>query len=56
MVFTKETQAALGIDLKKTGWWIGFKVDDDTVWDAIKSGKYRAFSIGGMALRETVEE
>ena len=55
MVFTKETQAALGIDLKKIGWWLGFKIDSAEVWAAIKSGKYKAFSIGGIAMREPVE-
>lgn len=54
IVFTKEKQQALGIDLGKTGWWVGFKVDSDAVWKSIKSGKYAAFSIHGRGLREEV--
>jgi hypothetical protein len=54
MVFTKEKQDLLGIDLGKIGWWGGFKIDDPEVWDAVKIGKYRAFSIGGRAKQEEI--
>ena len=47
LFFSREVQAALGIDLKKVGWFIGYRVDDDAAWEGVKSGKYRAFSIGG---------
>jgi 2'-5' RNA ligase len=49
MVFTKEKQALLSIDLKRVGWWIGFKVDDDLAWKRIASGELAAFSIHGMS-------
>lgn len=49
MVFTREKQAALGIDLKKVGWWVGFRVDDGALWDAVKRGERPEFSIGGAA-------
>lgn len=52
MVFTKEKQQALGIDLGVVGWWGGFKVLDDTLWENFKSGKYEGFSIGGRGHRE----
>lgn len=52
IVMTKELQAALGIDLKKVGWLIGFKVEDDATWAMVKSGEYAMFSIGGMGRRE----
>lgn len=52
MVFTKEKQQALGIDLGIVGWWGGFKVLDDTLWENFKSGKYESFSIGGRGHRE----
>ena len=55
VVFTKELQNMLGIDLKKVGWLIGFKVYNDEVWKKIKSGDYKDFSIGGKAVREPVE-
>lgn len=50
MVFTKEKQALLGIDLKKVGAWIGFRVRDD-IFAKVKSGDYAAFSIGGRGRR-----
>ena len=54
MVFTKEKQAILGIDLKKVGWWIGFKVDDSDVWKAHQRGDLTEFSIGGTGKRINV--
>lgn len=51
MVFTKEKQAALGIDLKKVGWFVGFRVDDPEVWQANKRGDLPEFSIGGSGKR-----
>lgn len=38
------------------GWWIGFRVTDDDVWEKVKSGEYSMFSIGGTAIREEVED
>lgn len=55
MVFTTEKQAALGIDLGKVGWWVGFKVDAD-VFDKVKSGELSAFSIGGKAVLQDMLE
>lgn len=50
MVFTKQKQDALGIDLGMEGWWIGFKVDSDEVWESHKRGELPEFSIGGQGL------
>lgn len=57
IVFTKEKAAALGIpaDILPEGWWIGFKITDDEVWEKIKSGEYSMFSIEGEAIREPME-
>ena len=55
MVFTKAKQELLGIDLGKVGWWGGFYVYDDAVWDMVKSGERPAFSIGGTATIEPAE-
>lgn len=57
MVFTEEKIKALGIPegTLPIGWWVGFKIDDLSVWEKIESGEYRAFSIGGTAEREEVE-
>jgi len=51
MVFSREKQKTLGVDLEKSGWWVGFKVDDPDTWKKIKSGKLQAFSIGGKGKR-----
>lgn len=57
IVFTKEKADALGIpqDLLPQGWWIGFKIEDNEVWQKIKSGEYSMFSIEGKAIREPME-
>ena len=57
IVFTKEKAAALGIspDILPEGWWIGFQITDDVVWEKIKNGEYSMFSIEGTAVREPVE-
>lgn len=54
MVFTKEKQNALGIDLKKVGWWVGFQVDDPELWALHKAGKRPEFSISGRAVLEEI--
>lgn len=53
IVFTKEKQAALGLPpgLLPEGWWIGFQVTDDGVWEKVKDGTYSMFSIEGTAKR-----
>ena len=51
MVFTPEIQKALGIDLKKIGWFVCMKVNSPEVWAKIKSGVYKSFSIGGVGRR-----
>jgi Putative phage serine protease XkdF/Phage Mu protein F like protein len=50
MMFTKEKQTALGIDLGQVGWWVGFKVTDPDLWAAHKRGERPEFSIGGAAV------
>lgn len=51
LVLTPDIQKALGVDLGKTGWFIGYRVNDDDAWELVKSGKLKAFSIGGRARR-----
>ena len=47
---------ALGLsDLPNGTWFIGAKVDDDSVWEEVKSGAIRGFSIEGMFTEQTVE-
>lgn len=54
MVFTKEKQKLLGIDLKKVGAWVGFRLKPE-VYAKVKSGEYKAFSIGGSGIRLPLE-
>lgn len=58
VVLTEEKQAAMGLDAGTlpVGWWIGFRVTDDDVWEKVKSGEYSMFSIGGTAIREEVDD
>jgi len=53
VVFTKEKAAAMGIPegYLPEGWWVGFRILDDGVWQKIKSGEYSCFSIEGTAQR-----
>lgn len=57
VVFTKEKLELLGLaeDALPEGWWIGFKVTDEEVWEKVKDGTYKMFSIEGEAVREKVE-
>lgn len=51
MVFTKQKQQILGIDLGLVGWWTGWKVDQPELWKLHKEGKRPEFSIGGRGTR-----
>lgn len=55
IVFTKDLQKALGIDLGGVGWFVGYKVHKKEVWEKVKSGELAMFSIGGTATKETIE-
>lgn len=52
---TAELAKSLGIECDKEGWIVGVKVHSDDVWAKVKDGTYKAFSIGGMGVREPVE-
>ncbi len=66
VVLTKEKQEAIQSALDQAGisgtikidaefWWGGFFIESTSVWESIKSGKFRAFSIGGMATRTSLD-
>lgn len=57
VVFTEEKMQAMGIPAGTlpVGWWIGFKVLDEDVWEKVKDGTYPMFSIEGEAERVEVE-
>lgn len=52
MVITPEKIEKMGLppDTPR-GWWIGFKVQDEEVWQNVKKGKYAGFSIHGLGKR-----
>ncbi len=58
VVFTEEKMLAIGIPAGTlpVGWWIGFKVLDEDVWQKVKDGTYAMFSIEGEAERVEVKE
>lgn len=58
VVFTEEKMLAMGIPAGTLpiGWWIGFKVTDQDVWEKVKDGTYPMFSIEGEAERVEVED
>jgi hypothetical protein len=57
VVLSKEKQLALGIPAGTVpiGWWIGFKVNDDRVWNEVKKGGYVGFSVHGTGKRHNEE-
>lgn len=57
IVFTKEKAEALGIppNILPEGWWVGFRIDDNDVWEKVKNGTYSMFSIEGTAERVPVQ-
>lgn len=58
VIFTEEKMKAIGIEpgTIPVGWWIGFKVLDDDVWEKVKDSTYSMFSIEGEAQRIEVDE
>ncbi len=58
VVFTEEKMKAMGIPegTLPVGWWIGFKVTDQEVWERVKDGTYPMFSVEGTAQRIEAEE
>ena len=56
LMLTKEKAKAMGIQGDTVeGWWAGFFIEDQEVFDLVKAGEVGMFSIGGMAQREEIE-
>jgi hypothetical protein len=36
------------------GWWVGFYIEDPEVYEKVRSGVYKMFSVQGKAVREVV--
>ena len=54
MVFTKELQKILGIDLGQVGWLVQFHVEDAEVWERIKTGELPMMSVHGTGERTPI--
>lgn len=57
MMITQDKLKKIGVPNPEnvpTGWWVGFKVDDEEVWGKVKDGTYRMFSIFGRGRREEI--
>jgi len=55
--FNEEKISKLGIPagiLPTSAWWIGFQIEDDAVWQDVKNGRLKAWSIHGTGKREPV--
>lgn len=52
MAFTPEKIEKMGLPpTTPVGWWVGFKVNDDEVWEEVKKGRVTSFSIHGRGKR-----
>jgi len=47
----RETTNLFGQVVKAGSWVIGVKIFDDGIWQKVRSGVYKAFSIGGRGVR-----
>lgn len=58
MVFTPEKIEKMGLPkgVLPTGWWVGFHIEDDSLWDSVKKGERLAFSIHGKGTRKQVPD
>jgi ATP-dependent protease ClpP protease subunit len=57
VVVTPEKLASMGLpqNALPQGWWVGFQVDDDAVFQKVVSGEFTMFSIAGTAIPVPVE-
>lgn len=57
IVTTQDIQKAMGIDPPiQVGWFGGFHIHDESVWQKIVNKEYSMFSIGGKGQREEVND
>ena len=56
VVFTPEKISKMGLpDSFPVGWWVGYKVNDDSTWALVKKGDVTGFSIHGKGKRQAVD-
>ena len=58
ILFTPEKIEKMGMPAGSVplGWWTGWKITDPGVWEKIKKGEYRMFSIRGEGDREDLPD
>ena len=56
IVYTKRKLQAMGLpeDILPEAAWVGFYIEDDRLWEKVKNGTYKMFSIEGTAIGEEV--
>jgi cation transport regulator ChaB len=54
-LLTDDISAALGVQVDREGWIVGYKVDDPEILAKVKDGTFTGFSIGGRAIQEEVD-
>ena len=55
-VLTPEKKDQMGLpDTVPTGWWVGFKINDDATWESYKNGQLKDFSVHGSGTRRAVD-
>lgn len=52
----KDKSAALGLDLPVGSWVMSVKINSQELWNEIKEGKFRGFSIAGLFKQEMSEK
>ena len=48
----KDKAAALGFDVPKGTWMMSYKINDDKMWQQVKEGKLRGFSVEGFFIEK----
>lgn len=58
MVFTPDKIKKMGLPegVLPTGWWVGFRINDDELWKSVKDGKRLAFSVHGKGTKKQVDD
>lgn len=55
VIIDDEFVKAVGATTTQRGWWIGMRINSETVRKRIQSGELRAFSVGGRGTRVPME-
>ncbi len=56
VMVTPDKLDAMGLSGDRTGWWVGYRVTRDEVWEKVKNGTYGGLSIRGRGRREALAE